>query len=96
MVRAIVLNSQDNVATLVDPGKQGDIVELAGVGKGKIPLAADIDYGHKIATRPIASGEAVLKYGVVIGKATDAITPGQHVHIHNVEALRGRGDTEAT
>jgi altronate hydrolase len=40
--------------------------------------------GHKIATRAIAVGEAVLRYGQVIGQATQPITPGSHVHTHNL------------
>lgn len=94
MVRAIVLNAQDNVATLVDAGKAGDQVKLRGEGSGTVTLAADVNFGHKLATRAIGKGEAIRKYGVVIGKATTAIDLGQHVHVHNVEALRGRGDRE--
>lgn len=94
MVRAIVLNAQDNVATLVDAGKAGDQVRLSGEGSGIVTLAADVNFGHKLATRAIGKGEAIRKYGVVIGKATTAIDLGQHVHVHNVEALRGRGDRE--
>ena len=40
--------------------------------------------GHKLATRAIAPGEAVRRYGQVIGHATQAISPGQHVHSHNL------------
>ncbi len=40
--------------------------------------------GHKIATRAIAAGEAVRRYNQVIGTATAAIAPGQHVHVHNL------------
>ncbi len=40
--------------------------------------------GHKLATRPIAPGEAVRRYNQVIGHATQAITAGQHVHTHNL------------
>lgn len=92
MVRAIVLHQDDNVATLVDPGKEGDVVALSGEATGQITLAADIAFGHKLATRAIAAGESILKYGKVIGQSTRAIRVGQHVHVHNVEALRARGD----
>jgi altronate dehydratase small subunit len=92
MVRAIVLNVDDNVATLVDPGKKGDTVSLTGEGSGSALLVAEIQFGHKFATRPIAKGEPILKYGKVIGQAISDIQPGEHVHVHNVEALRGRGD----
>ncbi|MEY4908112.1 MAG: hypothetical protein RL260_1830, partial [Pseudomonadota bacterium] len=40
--------------------------------------------GHKIATRAIAAGEPVRRYGQVIGTATQPIAPGQHVHTHNL------------
>ncbi len=40
--------------------------------------------GHKLACRPIAVGEGVVRYGQVIGHATQAIAAGQHVHTHNL------------
>jgi len=92
MARAIVLHAADNVATLVDPGSKGEKVQLSGKGKGEAVLAADIPFGHKLATRAIARGEPILKYGKTIGSATGAIAAGEHVHVHNVEALRARGD----
>ena len=44
-----------------------------------------IPFGHKIATAVIKKGEAVRKYGHIIGFAGCEIKPGQHVHIHNLE-----------
>jgi altronate dehydratase small subunit len=95
MPRAIVMNADDNVGTLIDSGREGDEVLLTGEVTGRMTLAADVPYGHKLATKAIAAGAPVRKYGVIIGRATHAIAPGQHVHVHNVEALRGRGDKEA-
>ena len=40
--------------------------------------------GHKLACRAIAVGEPVVRYGQVIGHATQAIAAGQHVHTHNL------------
>lgn len=40
--------------------------------------------GHKVATRSIAAGEAVKRYGQIIGFASRAIEAGEHVHIHNL------------
>ena len=49
----------------------------------------DIPAGHKIALRPIAAGEAVIKYGDPFGMATRDIAHGEHVHSHNLRtALR--------
>ena len=42
------------------------------------------DDGHKYALRSIAAGENVVKYGMPIGRATEPIAPGEHVHVHNV------------
>ena len=92
MVRAILLDGGDNVVTLIDPGTQGDEVTLGGQPLANVRLVCDIPFGHKLATRPIAQGERILKYGQVIGQATAAILAGDHVHVHNVEALRARGD----
>ena len=42
--------------------------------------------GHKYALRPIAEGEAVVKYGEIIGKATRPIAAGDWVHTHNLRS----------
>lgn len=33
-----------------------------------------------------------MKYGESIGRANEDIAFGEYVHIHNMEAMRGRGD----
>jgi altronate hydrolase len=40
--------------------------------------------GHKLASCAIAAGEPVVRYGQVIGHATQPIEAGQHVHTHNL------------
>lgn len=47
-----------------------------------------VPLGHKIAMRDIAKGEQVIKYGTAIGRATQDIRAGQHVHVHNVKGER--------
>src|SRR6267143_2581869 len=47
-----------------------------------------IPAGHKVAIRPIATGEPIRRYGQIIGFATSPIAPGQHVHTQNC----GMGD----
>jgi altronate hydrolase len=39
--------------------------------------------GHKVAVRAHAVGDAIRRYGQVIGFATEAIAPGDWVHTHN-------------
>ncbi len=44
-----------------------------------------IPSGHKASIRPIARGEAIRRYGQIIGFASADIASGQHVHVHNCE-----------
>ncbi len=43
-----------------------------------------IPAGHKVAVKPVAVGEPVMRYGQIIGFATRPIAPGQHVHVQNI------------
>ena len=44
-----------------------------------------IHAGHKIALFPIRQGEAVIKYGQTIGRASTDIQKGEWVHSHNLK-----------
>lgn len=46
-----------------------------------------LENGHKYARRNIEAGEAVIKYGYPIGKATEDIAKGELVHSHNLKTL---------
>jgi altronate hydrolase len=77
----IRLNPADNVAIARVPitaGAELRVAEAAFTAREPIPA------GHKIALREIRRGEAVLRYGEAIGRATDTIPMGCHVHTHNV------------
>ena len=95
MTRAILLNDSDNVATLIDDGSSGDNCVLQGEGTGIVKLAKDIPFGHKVAVKEVDNGGEIIKYGQVIGLATETIPIGQHAHVHNIESRRGRGDKSA-
>ena len=45
-----------------------------------------IPAGHKYALRDIAKGEYIIKYGEIIGRATQDIEQGEWVHTHNVKS----------
>ena len=88
---ALRLKDDDNVAVCLRAVPGGTELDFDGqrvVARDAIPA------GHKIALRPIAAGELILKYGQTIGRAGVAIAPGEHVHVHNVEGTRGRGDLD--
>lgn len=73
----IVIHQTDNVAVVLRPFKKGEVVE-------GITLLEDIPQAHKVALKPIACGENIIKYGSPIGHATKDIKPGEHVHTQNV------------
>ncbi len=90
---AIVIKQEDNVATAIQKIQAGTMarVEVEGREMG-VKVVQDVPFGHKLALRHIGCGGAILKYGTAIGRAKQDIRPGEHVHVHNVESMRGRGD----
>lgn len=93
MEKALVMNESDNTATAINDLSKGQTVSvLAGEKRLDVRLMEDIPFGHKFALKPIAKGNQVIKYGSRIGLATDNIDVGMHVHSHNLEGARGRGD----
>ena len=90
---ALVPNKEDNVATALRQLESGDVIGVETEDSVvNIVLLQSIPFGHKLALRDIDRGERIIKYGETIGQATVKINRGEHVHIHNVEGLRGRGD----
>lgn len=79
----IRLARDDNVGVVTADVRPGVSVGLDDLS---LPVKDAIPFGHKIALVPIEVGETVIKFGVPIGKATSAIEPGQHVHVHNLES----------
>ncbi len=92
-IDAIVLREKDNVATSLRDLESGEDALVGTLDRTqRFPVREKIPYGHKFAIRNILKGEDILKYGEVMGRATCDIPSGKHVHVHNVESLRGRGD----
>jgi altronate dehydratase small subunit len=96
-----VLNPKDNVATALRDLAAGERVwaqrdpGAGAAGRIEVEVKQAIAFGHKLALVAIARDEPVLKYGEAIGLAAQDIAPGEHVHTHNVESQRGRGDLAA-
>jgi altronate hydrolase len=79
---AIHLRPSDNIAVAARPIPGGTELEFDG---RSITPPGPIRLGHKFAVRSIKEGEAVLKYGQIIGFAGRDIAIGEHVHVHNVK-----------
>lgn len=90
---ALVIKREDSVATAIKDIASGEEALVGCLDKTlTIPVLQDIALGHKLAVRNISAGEDIIKYNCVIGRATKDIKLGEHVHTHNIESLRGRGD----
>lgn len=57
-----------------------DNVGINLIGDDEIPA------GHKFALKDINKGEYIIKYGEIIGRATEDIKKGEWVHTHNVKS----------
>ncbi len=71
------IHPTDNVAVTLRAVEPGATFE-------GVAATEPIPGGHKLALRPIAAGEPVIKYGYPIGVSTAPIAAGAHVHSHNV------------
>ena len=75
----IQLHPDDNIAIARQQLIAGARVADGAIVRGLVPA------GHKVATRPIKQGEAVKRYGQIIGFATRSIGTGEHVHVQNLQ-----------
>lgn len=86
---ALRMGEGDTVATaLADLDEGRRLTDVDPV----VTLAEPVSFGHKVALVDHAPGDAVRKYGEVIGEATERIDRGEWVHTHNCASRRGRGD----
>lgn len=81
--RLLRLSPDDNVLVLLSPVRSGETFLIGG---RSVAMAGALPLGHKVAARDIAAGEKIIKYGVPIGSATEAIPAGAHVHTHNLHS----------
>lgn len=88
---ALVMRTDDTVATALEELEGGRELKVDGE---TVTVAESVPFGHKFAFRSVRAGEAIRKYGEVIGTAERDIERGEWVHTHNCRSTRGRGDVE--
>lgn len=76
---AVQLNSRDNVVIALRDLEPGEALSAWG-----IVVQSAILQAHKVASQPISKGEHILRYGQIIGQATQGIAAGEHVHVQNL------------
>ena len=81
-VLAIRVHPRDNVAVVAADVQAGGVARLDD--GSEVRVVEVIPRGSKVALSPIASGEAVLRYGEEIGRAAEDIAAGEYVHTHNL------------
>jgi len=89
--KAIQIDEKDNVATTTSEVESGEALEVIspdGIVILKPKVSELIPFGHKLAIKPIKKGENIVKYGEIIGIATQPVKTGAWVNTHNVGSAR--------
>ncbi len=87
----LVHAAHDDVGVAVvdlNPGDEVGVVTLEGEFVTTLKAVDAVPLGHKIAMRDMPAGHVLLKYERPIGKTTQAIALGAHVHTHNLKTMR--------
>ena len=84
---AFQIELTDNVATALTPLSPGPVLFRGDAAVPAVQAVETIPVGHKIALRDIAKEENIVKYGVIIGRATADIPAGSWVHLHVMRSI---------
>jgi len=77
----LLLGPDDNILVCKRTVEAGTSITIEDA---QFSLNYELALGHKVARRAISAGEVIIKYGAVIGIATEPIAAGSHVHVHNI------------
>lgn len=89
--KAIAHKRGDAVAVAVVDLAPGDSIQARVLDESPpvtVTVREAIPLGHKVALFDVAEGRDVIEYGERIGRATQAIAAGAHVHVHNIKSVR--------
>lgn len=80
--RLIKVHPLDNVIVALTDLNQGEILQYENL---EITLVSDVKAKHKLATIDFDSGDKIIMYGVLIGKAVKSIKKGEVITTENVK-----------
>lgn len=85
-IRALLMNEDDQVATLISSVKVGEEIEIYHHDKfiRNIKSCEPIPFGHKISIFDMMGNQLIKKYGEPIGRLSKSIKCGAYVHVHNL------------
>lgn len=87
-IGAMILSEIDTVAIALTDWPAGET-------RAGVTAVEEIKRGHKIARLPMAKGDPVIKYGQMMGIASEDIAVGAHVHTHNCGFPRDHAEMPA-
>lgn len=74
------IDKQDTVAIAIEDIAAGETIPVADT---VLTTLEPIPKGHKVALMDLPKGSSIIKYGSVIGEASENIRKGQWIHTHN-------------
>jgi altronate hydrolase len=80
--KLIKVNPSDNVAVALVNLVAGEVINFEGEN---ITIETDVKMKHKIAMYPFETGERIIMYGVLVGKASAPIAKGGLLSTENVK-----------
>jgi len=78
---ALKLHPEDNVLIALRDLRKGESVEADG---HSFKLTSDVSAKHKFVVKVMAPGDPVFMYGVLVGRATQAIPQGSALNVLNI------------
>ena len=90
--RVLQLDPRDNVLVALTDLGMGERIRFL---ERNYVLSADVPAKHKFVTEQVAAGGEIIMYGVLVGKATEALRPGDLLATRNLRhAAREFHETE--
>jgi len=74
------IHPNDNILAALKDLAQGEVINVDGQ---KITLLEDIPSKHKFTISNLEKGEVIKMYGVMVGKASQSISPGCRIQVNN-------------
>jgi altronate hydrolase len=81
-LNVLQLDPRDNVLIALNDLKAGERIEF---GSETHTLVKSVPAKHKFATRPLGIGDAVIMYGVLVGKSAKPIAAGELLTVSNIQ-----------
>lgn len=80
--RVLKIHEKDNVLVALDNLKKNETITYNG---NTYVLKDDIAAKHKFAVADLKTGDEIIMYGVLVGKATQPVPTGSLIHTHNIK-----------